>query len=218
MEDDVGAHAETCARGAGTHGDVLNVHTVTYWTDTRRRGTRGDEGEGVFIVSSAYRNLPTKGYHVLQRFTKTNHWILPILRMERGQHIPCTVLLDAHLTKQEGPRTKTTTTTTCRQQHTTQHHPPHHHTQPPKHPNTQTRAAHDMPRQHTTKKRHTRTRTCKCKCMCMCICFRTCTCFCKCMCMCFCTCRCSYFTEKRSLEHVPSMMCFVPSPLTFHNG
>ena len=25
----------TCARGAGTHGDVLNVHTGTFWVDTR---------------------------------------------------------------------------------------------------------------------------------------------------------------------------------------
>ena len=25
----------TCARGAGTHGDVLNVHTGTFWMDTR---------------------------------------------------------------------------------------------------------------------------------------------------------------------------------------
>ena len=24
----------TCARGAGTHGDILNAHTGTFWTDT----------------------------------------------------------------------------------------------------------------------------------------------------------------------------------------
>ena len=27
-----------CARGAGTHGDVLNEHTGTFWADTRRAG------------------------------------------------------------------------------------------------------------------------------------------------------------------------------------
>ena len=31
---------------------------------------RGEEGAGVVIASSAYQNLPTYGYHVLQRFTK----------------------------------------------------------------------------------------------------------------------------------------------------
>ena len=53
---------ETCARGAGTHGDVLNRQTETFWIDTH--GVQG------VIVSSAYQNLPTYGYHVLQRFTE----------------------------------------------------------------------------------------------------------------------------------------------------
>ena len=52
---------ETCARGAGTHRDVLNVHTGTFGIHTRVAGV---------IVSNAYQNLPTYGYHVLQRFTK----------------------------------------------------------------------------------------------------------------------------------------------------
>ena len=45
---------ETCARGAGANGGVFEA---THWL------------QGV-IVSSAYQNLPTYGYHVLQRFTK----------------------------------------------------------------------------------------------------------------------------------------------------
>ena len=53
------ACVETCARGAGTHGDVFER-------------THGDvlnpHGEQGVIVSSAYQNLPTYGYHVLQRF------------------------------------------------------------------------------------------------------------------------------------------------------
>ena len=30
----------TCARGAGIHGDVLNIHTVTCGVDTRGEGRR----------------------------------------------------------------------------------------------------------------------------------------------------------------------------------
>ena len=52
----------TCARGAGTHGDVLNLHTEGVLHIHTA-------GQGV-IVSSAYQNLPTYGYHVIQRFTK----------------------------------------------------------------------------------------------------------------------------------------------------
>ena len=68
-----------------------------------------------------------------------------------------------------------------------------HHTKPP---NRQRRATHDVTGQHTTKKRHTRTRTCTC------------------ICMCICTCRCHFLLnshKKRSLVHVPSMICTVPS-------
>ena len=64
----------TCRRDAGTHGDVLNAHTG---------------GQGV-IASSAYQNLPTYGYHALQKFTKRNPWILPIfsVRTSRKRHVP----------------------------------------------------------------------------------------------------------------------------------
>ena len=69
------ASVTTCGRGAGTHGDVFS-------TDTAER-------ERV-IVSSAYQNLPTQGYHVTQRFTKSNHWILQVscLRIGREHHVP----------------------------------------------------------------------------------------------------------------------------------
>ena len=52
----------TCARGAGTHGDVLNVH---------------GHGAQRVIASSAYQNLPTYGYHGLQRFTKETSGSFP---------------------------------------------------------------------------------------------------------------------------------------------
>ena len=75
----------------------------------------------------------------------------------RGQHIPCTVQLDAQslnapllpvaiYSSHEAGRT--TTTTICRQQHTT---PTPHHTQPP----NQQRTAHDMTRHFTTKNKDT---------------------------------------------------------------
>ena len=56
----------TCARGARTHGDVLNVHTegVLYIQFCVLHGEQG------VIGSSAYQKLPTYGHHVLQRFTK----------------------------------------------------------------------------------------------------------------------------------------------------
>ena len=59
----------TCARGAGTHGDVLNLHTegVLYI----------HTGEQGVIVSSGNQNLPTYGCHVLQRFTKETNGSFP---------------------------------------------------------------------------------------------------------------------------------------------
>ena len=44
-------HAHMCyhmRRGAGTHGDVLNLHTEVFGTDTRRRGGRGRGGHCQF--------------------------------------------------------------------------------------------------------------------------------------------------------------------------
>ena len=137
--------------------------------------------------------------------------ILPILRMERGQHIPCTVQLNAQRRNdrdqgQGPPRQRHVDNNTPR--HTTPHHTPHHTT--PHHTN-QRRAAHDM----TTKKtqRHTRTPTCICPRTCKfltCICIETCVCMCICLCMCICMCTCTcrssnFSRKKRSLEHVPSM-------------
>ena len=43
----------TCAHGAGTHGDVSNVHTEAFF-----ESTHDGEGEGL-IVNSAHQNLPT---------------------------------------------------------------------------------------------------------------------------------------------------------------
>ena len=42
------------------------------------------------IVSSAYQNLPTYGYHVIQKFTKETFGSFPLssLRIDREQHVP----------------------------------------------------------------------------------------------------------------------------------
>ena len=72
---------ETCTRGAGTHEDVLNLHTVTFLNPhTRRQGV---------IVSSAYQHLPTYGHHLAPEVHQRNQWILPIfsLRIGREQHV-----------------------------------------------------------------------------------------------------------------------------------
>ena len=57
----------------------------------------------------------------------------------------------------------------------------------------------------TKKQRDTRTRTCKCTCIYICMCT------CRCTCMCICIYIYIFLTKKPSLEHVPSMMCTVPS-------
>ena len=83
----------TCARGAGTHGDVLFVHTG------RSEWTHG--GQKV-IVSSAYQNLPTYGHHLLQRFTKETSGSFPFssfLRIEREQHVPDSSIHSLYLIK-----------------------------------------------------------------------------------------------------------------------
>ena len=51
-----------CARGAGTNGDVSNVHTETFF----HRMLGSSLIENVLLTM----NGPYMGYHVLQRFTK----------------------------------------------------------------------------------------------------------------------------------------------------
>ena len=82
----------TCGRGAGTHGDVLNLHTEVFWTDTRGRGgrgRRGGRGEGV-TVSSAYQEKPTKSSHLAPQVHRRKPLDLTIqgLRKDSEQHVP----------------------------------------------------------------------------------------------------------------------------------
>ena len=57
----------TCARGAGTHGDVLNVHTEAFWVDTRSHRQ--------FCLP---RIAHVQFSLAPERFTKRNERILPI--------------------------------------------------------------------------------------------------------------------------------------------
>ena len=78
-----------------------------------------------------------------------NPWILPFSRMGRGQHMPCTVQLDAQSFERSLARCNFSTTTRA------PHTPTPHHTQPPNHPtNNQQRAA-----QGTTQQKNTKTHT-----------------------------------------------------------
>ena len=79
----------TCGLGAGTHGDVLNLHTEVFGTDTRRRG--GERRERGGTVSSAnHETAHVELSRALERFTVRNPWFLPIqgLRKGREQHVP----------------------------------------------------------------------------------------------------------------------------------
>ena len=83
----------TCGRGAGTHGDVLNLHTEVFGTDTRGRGREREERKE---RGGGHRQfcLPRKAHEELsrasERFTERNPWFLPIqgLRTGREQHVP----------------------------------------------------------------------------------------------------------------------------------
>ena len=71
----------TCARGARTHRDVLNLHTkgVLYI----------HTGEQGVIVSSASQNLPTYGCHVLQSFTKETFGSFPFSSLRTDLRTTC---------------------------------------------------------------------------------------------------------------------------------
>ena len=71
----------TCARGAGTHWDVLNAHTEGFFVHTRR-------GRRSSLV--LFTKICPHGVITCFRFTKSNHWILPILslRISRTRNVP----------------------------------------------------------------------------------------------------------------------------------
>ena len=90
-------------RGAGTHGDVLNLHTEVSETDTRGRGGGEKEGEGrgVTVSSANHETAHVELSRALERFTERNPWFLPIqgLRTGREQHVPESSNHSLYLTK-----------------------------------------------------------------------------------------------------------------------
>ena len=174
----------TCACGAGTHGDVLNLHTEVFWTDTRGRRGRRRERRGRVTVSSAnHETAHIELSRASERFTERNPWFLPTqgLRTGREQHVPESSNHSLYLMKllrdtAEGIRTHNTHIRTNTYSPT---HPP---TDPPPlpfppYPPSPTRA-------------RTRKRTCTCTCICTCSCICVCACVCVCVCFCVRTCIC----------------------------
>ena len=79
------------ARGAGTHGDVLNLHTEVFETDTRgEEGEKEGDGRGVTVSSANHETAHVELSRASERFTERNPWFLPIqgLRTGREQHVP----------------------------------------------------------------------------------------------------------------------------------
>ena len=70
------------------HVRVVPVYAVTFWIYTRKGFLYVHTVRQGVIVSSAYQNLPTYGYHVIQQITKEK-WIFTIfsLRIGREQHV-----------------------------------------------------------------------------------------------------------------------------------
>ena len=158
----------TRGRAERTHGDVWSGDTGgeereregsssasffigktrVFWTSLEH--LKPDVGFISHRQFSAYQNFAQHtGYHVLQRFTRSNYWILPIVRMGLGQHIPCTVQLDAQsLNAPLWPKDK--------DHHDNDMSTAPHHTQPP---NQQRRATHDITRHHNNKNTKTHTYT-----------------------------------------------------------
>ena len=154
------------------------------------------------------------GYHVLQRFTKEalgsniywewgelNHWKLrntlqTICSATFAPFLSCSFFFNFYMTMQwEGPRPKD------KDHHDNDMSTTPHHTQPP---NQQRRATHDMTRHTTTKKTKTHTHTHMYMYLYVYMYMSV-----------FMYMSVSFFAhfsrKKRSLEHVPSMMCTVPS-------
>ena len=150
----------TCARGAGIHGDVLNVHTVTCGVDTR---VEGREREGSSSASFFHRKNKcfwTCLEHLNRTwFTKSNNWIFHILRKGRAQSLNTPLLPVAMYSSYE-----TGTLFRLFVQRPSRHFSLAFSssfyfamTTQQRAPNQQRRATHDMTRHHTTKKTKTHT-------------------------------------------------------------
>ena len=207
----------TCGRGAGTHGDVLNLHTEVFWdghTGERRGEEReGEEREGrgspsVLLTKKSPRRVLTWPH----KFTERNPWILPIrsFRIDREQLVPESSNHSLYLMNlfifsnlEESAHTTNTNTNTKTQTPTQQTQTPTQHTHTHQHiltnpPTSLSSPPSPLPPPRT----RARKRTCTCTCiLCMCVyvcvyvyvhvyVFVKCKCKCKCECKCKCKCKC----------------------------
>ena len=206
-----------CARGAGIHWDVSNLHTETCLSGHRGEGEVFSSVKQVFLTFVLHRNrmlgsslianfraykiCPHRVITCVRGSPKVTTGSYPIWVWEQVEHgtfpIPSNHSLYLIKILSSNPniliiRSKTEHSSVLFVQrpsrhshHTTARHTPPDLTPPhptPLHPTTNGTT-------QQKKQRHTRTRTCICICMCTC------------MCMCI-----------RSLEHVPSMMCYCSKP------
>ena len=68
-------------RGRGGQRDTPHRHSTQHTTTHKTQHTREH--------NTAYQNLPTQGYHVLQRFTKSKHWILNVFSLKNRSRTTC---------------------------------------------------------------------------------------------------------------------------------
>ena len=142
---------DTCGRGAGIHGDVLNLHTEVFEDGHTGGDWRGKEGEerGVTVSSGNHETAHVELSRALKRFTERNPWFLPIqgLRTGREQHVLESSNHSLYLTKLLSSMTQHTT----HNHSNTQQHNTTHNTQHTTH-NTQhtTHTTHTQHTQHTT--------------------------------------------------------------------
>ena len=214
------AQLTTCGRGARTHGDVLNLHTEIFWTDTRGRGKGGGkEGEevGVTVSSANHETAHVELSRASERFTERNPWFLPIqgLRTSREQHVPESSNHSLYLIRlfsfsnlegncggNQHTHTTHTVTNTKTQTPTQRNHTTHTtHTYAPTHTHQPThQPTHPPPllSPPSPSPSHTHTQTHMYMhvfmymhvCMCICVCICICICVCFCVRVCICVCIC----------------------------
>ena len=215
----------TCARGAGTHGDVLNLQTEVFGTDTRRRGRKG-EGRGV-TVSSAYQEKPTKSSHLAPQVHRKKPLDLTHSKFENRSRTNRSRVLQSFALPDEAVElhfilrdTTTHTRNTRHTRHTTQHNTHTHaptHTHQPTHPPTHPTPLPSPPSPPPPPRTRTRKRTCTCTCICvymhtyMCMYMYMYMCKCKCKCMCM----CAYVYVYESVR-VCARVCVYDLPQWFH--
>ena len=165
VPDTTPACFDTCGRGVGTHGDVLNLHTEVFWTDTRGGGRRGGSSSVLLAkicpqrVITCPRGSPKKRLRVypFKVWEQVEHGTFPIPSIIRSTWKLFTFSCpEGHCggnDKHNTPPTPTITTTTPSFLPSL---PPSLPPLPPL-PPTHTTHLHDHKHKHTHTKTHTKT-------------------------------------------------------------